>query len=98
MYFSKREHAEKYVDELNESNILLADVTIHAYWGIQFRTYAYKNNEIKEKHIEEMKLKGWVNNNSKENQCIYGDYSDNPIWVKVNQFKKFEEVKQSDYI
>ena len=98
MYFPEREQAEKYVEDLNKAGVLLADVIIHAYWNIEFRTYAYKDEKTKENHIREMESKGWEDNCSKVSQCLHGNFSDNPIRVKVNQFKRHNEVNQSKYI
>ena len=97
MYFPEKEQAEKYVEELNKSGVLVTNIEIHAYWNIEFRTYAYKNSEAKIKHAEEMESKGWIINEGKQKVCLYGSFSDNPIWVMVNQFKRFKEVDQNEY-
>lgn len=99
MYFTDKKEAEQYIDTLNEKEVLVTDVTIHAYWNVEFRTYAYKDEETKKRHIKEMVAKGWIDNESKQRECIFGSFhfEDEKIWVKVNQFKRFLEINQDEY-
>lgn len=100
MHFANKEEAQKYVDTLREKEVLVIDVTIHAYWRLEFRTYAYKDKEAKERHIKEMLSKGWIDNESKQQECIFGSlrFDEEKIWVKVNQFKRFSEINQDQYV
>lgn len=95
MYFTDKEETKKYIEMLTEKEILVTDITIHTYWNLEFRTYAYKDKETKEKHINEMITKGWINNESKQKECIFS--GDEKIWIEVNQFKRFSEINQDEY-
>ena len=99
MYFFEKTNVERYREELNREGVLLMESTIQAYYGVEWRKYAYKDEETKLTHIEKMKQLGWEDNEGKQKELIYGSihFGGDSEYILVNEFRIVKEIDQSKF-
>ena len=92
---NNRDQALDLMNLINEKGVMLHKEIKDNVYGYIERFYLYKDYECRCKHIEYMISKGWVYNDERERQLIYGNFHEKrDEWVSCfcGHFVKYKEV------